>query len=411
MEAMVHERETSVLRRKTEAAKAGAGTAPITPARAITLALSKVAQDMLELPLQVASIEEATRSLADLPEMLEDLSLLAVIEGPGEALGVLALPPATLATLIEMQTMGRFGKTMPAPRKPTRIDAAIAADFVDAVLAEIEEGLISDPAISWAGGFRFASHLDDPRPLGLLLEDVSYRVWTGQLGFGTGGERSGGFLWAVPREGRGGAMRCAAPAAGENPEGGAGPKAESFTLEDPARDWSDTFERSILAASAQLEAVLHRVTLPLSTVLTLRPGTEIPIPEDALEKITLEAQVRRKLSLARLGQSHGLRALRLRDEDESANGVGRGADAFDAGASPYAQAPTLDELPGLSSLGDPLDPAYEPEGGVYAAHAPEPRGLDGLEPDMDFGEPLDLDALSSTEDDDALPPLKIQSGI
>ncbi|OWY14081.1 hypothetical protein B6V72_08810 [Thioclava sp. F34-6] len=215
MEVMVHERETSVLRRKTEAAKTGAGTAPITAARAVTLALSKAAQDRLDLPLQVTAIEEVMRSLADLPEMLEDLSLLAVIEGPAEALGVLALPPATLATLIEMQTMGRFGKTMPAPRKPTRIDAAIAADFVDAVLAEIEEALISEPAISWAGGFRFASHLDDPRPLGLLLEDVSYRVWTAELSFGATGERSGGFLWSGSRSRRRGGASSRSPGLGK----------------------------------------------------------------------------------------------------------------------------------------------------------------------------------------------------
>ncbi|OWY04032.1 FliM/FliN family flagellar motor switch protein [Thioclava sp. IC9] len=410
MEVMVHERETSVLRRKTEAAKTGAGTAPITPARAVTLALSKVAQDRLDLPLQVTAIEEAMRSLADLPEMLEDLSLLAVIEGPAEALGVLALPPATLATLIEMQTMGRFGKTMPAPRKPTRIDAAIAADFVDAVLAEIEEALISEPAISWAGGFRFASHLDDPRPLGLLLEDVSYRVWTAELSFGATGERSGGFLWAVPREGRGAAMRRVAPATLEDAKGTASPEA-AFVPDDPARDWSATFERSILAASAQLEAVLHRVTLPLSAVLTLRQGSEIPIPQEALERIALEAEGRRKLSLARLGQSHGMRALRLCDAEAAGAAGAQGVGAFDAGVSPYAEAPTPDDLPGLSRLGDPLDPAYDAEEGGHAVHAPDPRGLVGLGPDMDFGEPLDLDTLAPSQDEEELTPLKIQSGL
>lgn len=408
---MAQEREISVLRKKAEAAKAAPDGAPMTPERAISQALSKVAQEQMDLPLRVADLSEARRSLADLPEMLEDLSLLAVIEGPGEALGLLALPAATLSVLIEMQTMGRLAKTAPAPRKPTRIDAAMAAEFIDAVLAEIEEALIEDSAIAWAGGFRYASHLDDPRPLGLLLEDVTYRVWSGQLAFGAGGEREGGLLWAVPQNGRGASLRRAPPE--PQAEGG------GRTPVQAAPDWGEALERAVMSAPAELAGVLHRVTLPLSAVMGLRVGTEIPIPEDALERITIEGHGRRRLSRARLGQSRGMRALRLIDqEDEAAldNAPRRNLGNFEVGASPFPESAMPARSP--RGLGDPLSAAYDDteadsapdlwsgDAGALSEPMPEPRGLDGLQGLGAFeAGPDGLEAA------DELPPLKMTTGL
>ena len=93
---MAQERDNSVLRRKAEAGRIAPDGVPMTSEKAISQSLAKVAQEMLGLPLRVTELTETRRGLADLPEMLEDLSLLAVIEGPGEGLGLVALPPATL---------------------------------------------------------------------------------------------------------------------------------------------------------------------------------------------------------------------------------------------------------------------------------------------------------------------------
>ncbi|OWY14082.1 hypothetical protein B6V72_08815 [Thioclava sp. F34-6] len=106
-----------------------------------------------------------------------------------------------------------------------------------------------------------------------------------------------------------------------------------------------------------------------------------------------------------------MRALRLCDAEAAGAAGAQGVGAFDAGVSPYAEAPTPDDLPGLSRLGDPFDPAYDAEEGGNAVHASEPRGLVGLAPDMDFGEPLDLDTLAPSQDEEELTPLKIQSGL
>ncbi|KEP70795.1 flagellar switch protein FliM [Thioclava dalianensis] len=385
--------DTSALRKKAAAGKPVVDGAAVSPERAISFALSKMAQECLALPVQVSVLEEARRNLADLPEMLEDLSLLAIIEGPGEALGLIALPPVTLSALIEMQTMGLLAKGLSTPRKPTRIDAAMAADYIDAVLGSIEAALICHPAIAWAGGYRYASHLDDPRPLGLLLEDVTFRVWTAELALGMGGERKGGFLMAVPQSGRGAHLQQRAPGAGT------GPPSEAEVASD-ATAWADRLEHAVMSTSAELEAVLRRVTLPLSAVLNFAPGTELPIPEDALERITIEAKGRRKLSHARLGQSRGNRALRLTGAEDAASPPEEPSlPALSAGESPFAAPDPMDGL-----RDGPFDLAPEPLDLPSNTFDAEPEPLD-----LSFDAPLpaaDLDIYGTPDPEEDLPALR-----
>jgi len=400
---MAQDRVQTVLQRKAEAGRPAQDGAPATAERAIAQALARAAQEMFELPVQLLSIRETRRTLSDLPEALEDLSLLAILEGPGDALGLAALTPGALSALIEVQTMGTLAKAAPGPRKPTRIDATMVADYLDTVLAMIEEGLAETEAVIWAGGFRYASYLDDPRPLGLLLEDITYRVWLMELGFGAGAERRGSLLWAVPVNGRGQALRrvpglAAAAAATHAPEAAALPP-------QPEADWAERLEASVMGAPAVLEAVLHRVTLPLAAVMGLRPGMQLPIPGDALENLTLEGSGRRRLSTARLGQHRGQRALRLIEEEGEAPAAPPSKPArvvpppFAAGESPFNG-----RKPARPPKG-PLDridsPAYDPPGSAMG-------GLDsgGELPPLGMA----LDGFGA-ESEDELPPLKLGSGL
>lgn len=408
---MAQDRVQTVLQRKAEAGRPAAEGAPLTAERAISQALARAGQEMFDLPVQVLSSRETRRTLSDLPEALEDLSLLAILEGPGEGLGLAALSPPALSALIEVQTMGTLAKGAPAARKPTRIDATMVADYLDAVLTMIEEGLAETEAVIWAGGFRYASYLDDPRPLGLLLEDVTYRVWQIELGFGTGAERRGTLLWAVPVNGRGQALRRAPGTAAS-----AAAPAEAAEQPPAEPDWGTRLENTVMGAPATLDAVLHRVTLPLAAVMGLQPGMQLPIPGDALENIVLEGAGRRRLSAARLGQHRGQRALRLIEEEDEAAGAPAAAPPmrpakvvpppFTAGESPFAG-----RKPARAAKG-PLDridsPAYDPAPGMEAGGL---GGLGGLAPGGDLP-PLGmaLDGFGA-EDETALPPLKLGSGL
>jgi flagellar motor switch protein FliM len=285
----------SVLRRKTGAARPRADTpGEAVAVRALRLALGRAGQAVPGLGLEVAGLTEARLSLSELLDLPPDRALLAMIEGPGEALGLIALSPGVLATLIEAQTTGRVGQGVPLARKPTRTDAAMSAELIDRVLAGLGAELDASPDRVWAGGFRYASFLDDPRPLELLLEDTAYRVFRATLSLATGA-RQGEVLLALPAVGRGKAPMTALPLAAAAP-----PVPPPSTLAEVA-----------LAAPAQLTAVLHRLTIPLSAVLGLKPGDVVPVPSAALDQIVIEGLDGRRLAEGKLGQNRGHRAVRL----------------------------------------------------------------------------------------------------
>lgn len=290
----------SVLKRKAGAGRAAAGAPAPTPARIFGLAFAKAAQEMLKLSVAVDEASETRMSAAEIPERLPERALLAVIEGPGEGLGLVVLSAETLASLIEIQTTGRIGGPEVAARRPTRTDAAMSARFLDGILGTAETLLEADPALSWAGGFRYASFLEDPRTLALILEEPAYRVVTLTLRFGAEAARRGTLLVTLPAEGRG-----AAPA----PRGAA--MADSARDAAAARAWSERIEAAVMGAGTELEAVLDRVRLPLAEVLALEPGAMVTLSKGALSRLRVEGRGRRLILYGRLGQCQGSYAVRL----------------------------------------------------------------------------------------------------
>ena len=263
--------------------------------RAWRLALARAANDILALPLEVARLSVNRRSLAELLELAPERALIAVLEGPAEGLGILMLSPPVLSAMIEMQTIGRVSTSAPPVRKPTRTDASMVADMIDQALQELESGLESDPDLIWAGGFHYASFLEDPRPLGLLLEEEHYRVLQAELRLGNGA-KSGAVMLALPAEGRG---RAPKPAPTATPA----PVAAAL--------FSKALSDQLMRTEADIAAVLHRFTVPLSFVMALKTGDLVPLSTAALDRIVLEGLDGRPLASGRLGQYRGMRAVRL----------------------------------------------------------------------------------------------------
>jgi flagellar motor switch protein FliM len=286
---------TGVMRRKLGAGVQAQETddGPIAPDRALRLALGRAAQSEMALALIVAALREDTRSLAEVLELTEPGMFLGVLEGRGDALGLMALGQPVLSGVIEHLTTGEIADTPQPARKPTRIDAAMAMPLIDRVLVELEQALAAGAdGQDWARGYRYASHLDDPRPLGLLLEDRRYRVFRADVALGAVA-RAGQIVLALPAEtvleGRRGRTdaRAAAPA------------------------FAATLRASVLEAPARLEAVLTRVRLPLQDVSGWAPGALVPLPLARPGDMTLEAPRGRIVAQVRLGQCAGARAVRL----------------------------------------------------------------------------------------------------
>ncbi|MFC3179856.1 FliM/FliN family flagellar motor switch protein [Cypionkella sinensis] len=293
---MAEAQQDGVIRRKIAMARAQMAEGGPGADRGWRLALARAARDKLSLPLEVTALAMQRVSLAELLELPPAQALIAVLQGPAEGMGLLILSPPVLAAMIEAQTLGKVATAALASRKPTRTDAAMVAPTLDAALEEMEQALAQEADLHWAGGFRYASFLDDPRPLGLLLEDIDYRVLTADLSLGLGA-RQGVILLALPAEGKGTLPMPAAP----GPENAA----------QAGQAFAQALADQVDAVSCVLDAVVSRVSLPLARVMGLRVGEVITLPRAAIDRISFEGLDGRALAEGRLGQNRGMRAIRL----------------------------------------------------------------------------------------------------
>jgi flagellar motor switch protein FliM len=112
-----------------------------------------------------------------------------------------------------------------------------------------------------------------------------------------------------------------------------------------------------MGARVDLEAVLHRVTMPLHQAMQLKIGSELTIPYHALETLQIEAIGRRLVTSARLGQANGMRAVRVQCRDETDGDAPQMAQqAFEARHSATstgargAPAPAANAMPSFGGL-------------------------------------------------------------
>ncbi len=285
------------------------------------LALARAVREGTGLLVEVGRLSSTRRTLAELLELPPERALVLLLDGPAGGQGLIALSPGMTAALVGMQAVGRIPAPAPAPRRPTRVDAAMIAGVIDHALEGLEETLATRDDLVWAGGFRHGAFLEDARTLGLLLEDQVYRVLDLRLSPGTDG-REESVLLALPAEGRG-------------PTPATAPPSGSTTAAAP--DHGESLASLVLETEAVLKAVIARVERPLAAVMTLAPGEVLPLDAASLDRITLQGADGRDVATARLGQSRGMRAVRL---------AGIGAPQVPADATGIQAAPVPAAEPG-----------------------------------------------------------------
>ena len=277
--------------------------ASVTAERAVAIALGRAAEKLYKLPTLADSVTIAPTTLAELPEYLPEHALLAVIDRAGGATGVVALCPAVTASLIEMQATGRVSSRQVRPRKPTRKDGSITGDFVSALLKELAGEHTGQEELPSLAGFSYASFLDDPRPLMLMLEDGPLSRISIRVRLGSGGKRVGQILIAIPetRKRPAGAVAADAIALPHFAEG------QQSSV--PTRGHS--LAEAVQNAPVALVGVLCRKKLNLATLKSLIPGAVIALPSNTLDCATLETSLGQVLARGRFGEADGFHAVRL----------------------------------------------------------------------------------------------------
>lgn len=298
---------TDVIRRKIDRARPTLAEGAPGADRGWRLALARATRDAMGLDLDFRKLTITRLSLAEILDIAPERALLALLDGPAGGLGVIMLSPPVTSALIEMQTVGRLSTAPAAPRRPSRIDAAMVAGVIDRALSGLDEALADEADLVWAGGFRYASYLEDARPLALMLEEDAYRVLTAEvaLGGGTGGGpggRDGTVILVLPAEGRG-----ERPALATDPKDATAPQ---FTA---------ALQAQVMQSDCRLDAVVGRLTLPLRQIMALEVGETLILPSAALDAIALETLDGRRVAQARLGQHRGMRALKLSEAVQTAS--------------------------------------------------------------------------------------------
>jgi flagellar motor switch protein FliM len=283
---------TDILRRKIDHARQPVAEGAPGADRGWRLALARATRDAMGLDIEFRRLSVTRAGLAEVLDLAPLHALVALLDGPQGGLGVLMLGPSVTAGLIEMQTLGKLSVQPPPARKPTRIDAAMVAGVVDRALAGLDQTLSEEEDRIWAGGFRYASYLDEVRPLGLMLEEESYRILAAEVALGGSG-RSGPVILVLPALGR-----------GERPEG-------RTAGADTAPQSTAALAAQVEQAECRLDAVIGRLVLPIRRIMDLAVGDVLDLPQAALDAITLETKEGRRIARARLGQNRGMRALKI----------------------------------------------------------------------------------------------------
>jgi flagellar motor switch protein FliM len=290
---------TDVIRRKIDRAQVPVAEGSPGADRGWRLALARAARDAMGLELEVQKLRVGRVSLAEIVDLAPDRALVALLDGPEAGLGVLMLSPEVTSALVEMQTLGQLSRQPAPPRRPSRIDAAMVAGVIDRALSGLDEALVDEGDRIWAAGFRYASFLEEVRPLALLMEDESYRLLSADVALGAvqqTGPRTGQVLLVLPAEGR-----------------GEGPLSQGADRAAEVQPFSAALAEQVLQVDCRLDAVIGRLTLPLRQIMALEPGQELDLGPAALDAISVEALGGRRLAKARLGQHRGMRAVKLAD--------------------------------------------------------------------------------------------------
>ena len=289
--------DPTVLRRKIAAGKrppdAGPDPAPLAT-RGLARALRHAAVPFEGLGLlpdapALSAALDLDMAMASVPER----GLLAVIEDAAGLRGLIALGHGLVDALVEVQTTGRIEPVEMPPRPVTRIDEALARDFVDLVLAALGRELAGIPGRDWPARLSYASRIRDRGQVALMLSEGAYRLLTATIGF-DGVARRAPIALVLPLE-------VQMPGvAGTDP---------LRMAPDPA--WIAARTRMVEGLDLPLEAILLRRRRPLAEVQGLSVGDLLRFDPSDLLSVTLEAPGGRALATGRLGQKGGRRALCL----------------------------------------------------------------------------------------------------
>lgn len=250
---MAQSDNASILRRKFGAQNEQSEISGMTARKALRLAAALAAQDLVGLELTATGCIEARMPVEDVVAACSGPDLMLLLEGPERALGLACIDLQVVAGLVEHLTTGRVVPSATDPRDATRTDAMMVSDLLDGILTVFDAELAQMPDAPPAAGFHHLVVLEDARAVMMALEDIPYRQFQLALDLG-GGAKSGEITLYFPY----------------NP-----PRKTNYRTRE-FNEWHDKWRGHVLGLPAPIEAIIHRVSMPVNEVATLEVGSLIP---------------------------------------------------------------------------------------------------------------------------------------
>lgn len=286
---MTESTHATLLRRMTRSQDAEVAENPLTSSRAVRLALTKAANDTVGLVLTISSVAEDVSGLDAMLDGLPDGLMLMGLHRQDRLVGLIALDMQMRAAVLEMETMGVLSPQTVDDRAPTRTDKMMCDPMIAGFLSAFPQAVRGTDFDGWGDHVTHEDRIADTRTAGLLLDDCPYRVVQMNVQLGPA-DRQGLLLMALPLV------------------------EDLQTITPPVAtqsDWGVDFPKAVQDAPATITAVLHRFKLPLVTARALQVGTILPLTGCSVTSVRLLAADGQEVAQAKLGQSGGMRAVRL----------------------------------------------------------------------------------------------------
>ncbi len=266
---------------------------PLTSSRAMRLAVTRAADRALGLSLTVESVSEDTQKLDGVIGQLATDDSYFQLDGADGLRGIIGLDMQLRAAAIEMQTMGSIGKKEAAARPHTGTDMLLATPLCAAVLEALPKATQGSDLDGWAAAIKLGDPFETLRAAGLMLPDARYKIMTITVDL-NGEGRQGHLVIVLPT--------CDA--------------VEVLDAPDVDAQWDRRMHTAVSSAPAAMDAILHKLRLPLGQVNDLAVGDVLPLHGVTVGSVKLFAPKDTLVGTARLGQSGGMRAVRLETPPE-----------------------------------------------------------------------------------------------
>lgn len=282
--------DVSILARMTAGGPRKAATVPLASTRALRLAVTRAADRAFGLALTVSEVTEDLQRLDGVISGLDADDSYVALRNETELVGLIGMDVQLRAATIEMQTMGILPDNLAIARSHTGTDLMLAEPLCKEMVLALPITTQGSDLEGWADGTLLGDPFDSLRAAGLVLGDFRYRIMKITVDLTDGG-RQGHMVIVLPtREAQ---------------------ASETLDAQDDDALWEQRMHASVSAAPATLDAVLYTMKLSLKQIDNLSAGQILPLYGATVGSVRLFAPDSTLVGTARLGQSGGMRAVRI----------------------------------------------------------------------------------------------------